>query len=169
MLDRAGHYELLTRLVAGAQQIELGADDSPVRASTRGTSPTRASVSREKIAFLLSLHALLMGDEGLGKAEIALLGEAIRAVYAKAADARGRDAARVAAARRAASRWPSTTRRTGAVDVAALLRNLAERLDEYCGEGTYAYLLDRETTVPADSPLVVFDTRRCPQRRAAAR
>ena len=37
------------------------------------------------------------------------------------------------------------------------------RLSEYCGDGTYAYLLDRETTVPADSPLVVFDTRRCPQ------
>ena len=36
------------------------------------------------------------------------------------------------------------------------------RLQEYCGEGTYAYLLGRETTVPADSPLVVFDTRRCP-------
>ena len=37
------------------------------------------------------------------------------------------------------------------------------RLSEWCGEGTYAYLLDRETTVPTDSPLVVFDTRRCPQ------
>ncbi len=44
-----------------------------------------------------------------------------------------------------------------------MLRNLAMRLGEFCGEGTYAYLLDRETTVPADSPLVVFDTRRCPQ------
>jgi hypothetical protein len=43
-----------------------------------------------------------------------------------------------------------------------MLRNLADRLGEYCGEGTYAYLLDRETTVPADARLVVFDTRRCP-------
>ena len=38
-----------------------------------------------------------------------------------------------------------------AVDVAATLRNLADRLSEYCGEGTYAYLLDRETTVPRDA------------------
>ena len=53
--------------------------------------------------------------------------------------------------------------RQGAVDVAVLLRNLAMRLNEYCGDGTYAYLLDRLTTVPSDSPLVVFDTRRCPQ------
>ena len=37
------------------------------------------------------------------------------------------------------------------------------RLGEFCGDGTYAYLLDRPTTVPVDSPLVVFDTRRCPQ------
>ena len=50
-----------------------------------------------------------------------------------------------------------------AVDVAATLRNLADRLSEYCGQGTYAYLLDRATTVPADAPLVVFDTRRCPE------
>ena len=50
-----------------------------------------------------------------------------------------------------------------AVDVAATLRNLADRLSEYCGEGTYAYLLDRETTVPLEAPLVVFDTRRCPE------
>ena len=50
-----------------------------------------------------------------------------------------------------------------AVDVAATLRNLADRLAEYCGEGTYAHLLDRATTVPEDAPLVVFDTRRCPE------
>src|SRR5215210_3330082 len=50
----------------------------------------------------------------------------------------------------------------GAVDVAALLRNLATRLSEFCGQGSYAYLLDRPTTVAPDSPLVVFDTRRCP-------
>ena len=28
---------------------------------------------------------------------------------------------------------------------------------------TYAYLLDRPTTVPLDSPLVIFDTRTCPE------
>ncbi len=29
VIDRAGHYELLTRLLPGAQQIELGAEGSP--------------------------------------------------------------------------------------------------------------------------------------------
>ena len=42
-------------------------------------------------------------------------------------------------------------------------RNLADQLSEYCCEGTYAYLLDRPTTVPLDSPLVIFDTRACPE------
>ena len=40
VIDRAGHYEMLTRLLAGAQQIELGADDSPY-ALNPGTSRTR--------------------------------------------------------------------------------------------------------------------------------
>jgi type IV secretory pathway VirB4 component len=51
---------------------------------------------------------------------------------------------------------------SGAQEVAAILRSLAERLESFCGEGAYAYLLDRETNVPADSPLLVFDTRRVP-------
>ena len=84
VIDRAGHYELLTRLVDGAQQIVLGADDSPY-AINPWDVPDPREVSREKISFLISLHALMMGDEGLDKAEIAQLGEAIRAVYAKAA------------------------------------------------------------------------------------
>ena len=76
--------ELLTRLVHGAQQIALGADDSPY-AINPWDVPDAREVSREKISFLISLHTLLMGDEGLGRAEVAQLGEAIRAVYAKAA------------------------------------------------------------------------------------
>ena len=47
VLDRAGHYELLTALVAGARQIDIGADDSRTR-STRGTSPDPADVSRRE-------------------------------------------------------------------------------------------------------------------------
>ena len=51
----------------------------------------------------------------------------------------------------------------GAREVAATLRSLAERLESFCGEGAYAYLLDRETSVPDDAPVVVFDTRRVPE------
>ena len=119
-------------------------------------------MSREKLAFLLSLHTLMMGDEGLGKTELAQLGEAIRAVYARAAtleNARPRESM----LRDELLAMADHHQRDGAAELAALVRNLATRLSEWCGDGTYAYLLDRETTVPTDSPLVVFDTRRCPQ------
>ena len=105
----------------------------------------------------------MMGDEGLGKTELAA---------ARRGDPRRLRARRHARGRTArASRCCATSccamadhhQRDGAAELAALVRNLATRLSEWCGEGTYAYLLDRETTVPADSPLVVFDTRRCPQ------
>jgi type IV secretory pathway VirB4 component len=102
----------------------------------------------------------MMGDEGLDKAEVAQLGEAIRAVYAKAATLT--EPPRESMLRDELSAMAEHNQRCGAVDVAVMLRNLAMRLNEYCGDGTYAYLLDRATTVPADSPLVVFDTRRCP-------
>ena len=161
VIDRAGHYELLTRLVDGAQQIELGADGSPY-AINPWDVPDPASVRARRSPFLLSLHTLMMGDEGLGKAELAQLGEAIRAVYAAPPRSRtSRRASRCCAT--SCWRWPSFHQRDGAAELAALVRNLAMRLSEWCGEGTYAYLLDRPTTVPADSPLVVFDTRRCPQ------
>jgi len=159
VIDRAGHYEVLTRLIDSAQQIEIGADDSPY-ALNPWDVPDPAKVSREKIAFLLALHQVMMG--GLDGRQIGMLGAAIRAVYAKAAALPGcqpresilQDELRAQAAE---------AQQADAVDVAATLRNLADRLSEYCGEGTYAYLLDRETTVPLDARLVVFDTRRCPE------
>jgi type IV secretory pathway VirB4 component len=159
VIDRAGHYETLTRLIDGAQQIEIGADDSPYALNPWDVTDP-AKVSREKIAFLLALHQVMMG--GLDARQVGLIGAAIRAVYAKAAALPGpqpresmlRDELR-AQAREAQDQ--------DAVDVAATLRNLADRLSEYCGEGTYAHLLDRETTLPVDARLVVFDTRRCPE------
>ena len=159
MIDRAGHYETLTRLVHGAQQIEIGADDSPY-ALNPWDVPDAAKVSREKIAFLLALHR---GDDGRprrppGRADRRRDPRRVR----QGGRLPGSAPARVDAARRAARRRPQEAQDQDAVDVAATLRNLADRLAEYCGEGTYAYLLDRETTVPSDARLVVFDTRRCP-------
>jgi hypothetical protein len=159
VIDRAGHYEILTRLIDGAQQIEIGADDSPY-ALNPWDVPDPAKVSREKIAFLLALHQVMMG--GLDARQIGLIGPAIRAVYAKAAALPGSQP-RESMLQEELRAQAQEAQEADAVDVAATLRNLADRLSEYCGEGTYAYLLDRETTVPLDAPLVVFDTRRCPE------
>ena len=67
---------------------------------------------------------------------------------------------RVDAQRRALSAPRPNAR--GNPELSSLLRHLAERLSEFCDEGSYAHLLDRDTNVPADAPLIVFDTRRCP-------
>ena len=158
VIDRAGHYETLTRLLDGAQQIELGADDSPY-ALNPWDVPDPARVSREKVAFLLALHQLVMG--GLDARETGLLGAAVRAVYAKAAALPG-SRPRESMLRDELRAEADDALRADAPDVAATLRNLADRLAEYCADGTYAYLLDRDSTVPGDAPLVVFDTRRCP-------
>ena len=158
VIDRAGHYETLTKLVDGAQQIEIGADDSPY-ALNPWDVPDPAKVSREKIAFLLALHEVMMG--GLDGRQVGMIGAAIRAVYAKAAGIPGLQP-RESMLQEELRAQAQEAQEADAVDVAATLRNLADRLSEYCGEGTYAYLLDRETTVPSDARLVVFDTRRCP-------
>ena len=159
VIDRAGHYEILTRLIDGAQQIEIGADDSPY-ALNPWDAPDPAKVSREKIAFLLALHQVMMG--GLDARQIGMIGAAIRAVYAKAAALPG-SRPRESMLQDELRAQAKEAQDADAVDVAATLRNLADRLAEYCGEGTYAYLFDRETTVPLEAPLVVFDTRRCPE------
>ena len=56
----------------------------------------------------------------------------------------------------------------GSVGIAEALRNLSMRLNNYIGDGPYAYLADRPTTIPAGAPLVVFDTRSIPDAKAAA-
>ena len=160
ILDRAGHYSILTELVAGGQQVEIGAHDSD-SAINPWDVPDPAEVSLEKIAYLVSLHGVMMGGEGLTVLERSQLAAAIRAVYASAAETG-------ATPRETLLRDELLTRSEaegaqGAIEVASVLRNIAERLGEFCGDGSYAYLLDRETTVSADSPLVVFDTRRCPE------
>ena len=158
VIDRAGHYDVLTRLVQGAQQIEIGADDSRY-ALNPWDVPDPAKVSREKIAFLLALHQVMMG--ALDGRQVGLLGAAIRAVYAKAAALPGQRP-RESMLQQELRAQAQEAQKAEAVDVAATLRNLADRLAEYCAEGTYAHLLDRHTTLPAGAPLVVFDTRRCP-------
>ena len=56
----------------------------------------------------------------------------------------------------------------GAGQMADALRDIAARLHNFCGDGPYSYLADKETTIPRDAPLVVFDTRRIPDHFAGA-
>jgi TraG P-loop domain len=160
VIDRAGHYSILTKLVEGARHLDIGSDDSPWAINAWDT-PNQAAVPREKVAFLVALHASMMGAEDLTILERSHLGTAIREVYARAhqegVNARESMLRDVLLAR------AGEEADAGAVEIAATLRNLAGRLGEFCGAGSYSYLLDRDTNIPQDSRLVVFDTRYCPE------
>jgi hypothetical protein len=172
VLDRAGHYEFLCRLVPGARHLTIGASTAE-HAVNPWDVDDPASPPIEKIAYLVALHALLVGDHraaddayGLDALERNLLEVAVRAVYARAA--------REAVAPRERLLFEELRRRAGeeadagAEEVASVLRTLAERIASFVEDGSYAYLLDRETTVPADAALVAFDTRKVPRELSAA-
>jgi hypothetical protein len=172
VLDRAGHYAFLCALVPGARHLTIGASSGEHSVNPWDVE-SPASPPLEKVAYLVALHALLVGDHhsnedayGLDALERNLLEVAIRAVYARAARERlvPRERLLEQELRRRAEREASA----GAEDVAAVLRTLAERLASFVDEGSYAYLLDRETTVPGDAPLVAFDTRKVPRELSAA-
>ena len=160
VLDRAGHFSTLVALVDGARQIALGAEDSSW-AINPWDADDPGSVGSEKVGFLVSLHSVMMGDEGLNTLERSQLGAAIRAVYAKAAALE--ELPRESMLRNELRARCEQERADGAHELAAVLRNLAERIGEFCEQGSYAYLLDRPTNVPSDSALIVFDTRRVPE------
>lgn len=172
IFDRAGHYEFLCSLIDGARHLTIGAsaDDHAVNP---WDVPDQRDPPREKITYLLSLHALLVGDHragedsyGLDALERNLLEVAIRSVYDIAANAG--QPARESMLRDELRRRSEQEASAGAEEVASTLRTLAERLASFCGDGSHAYLLDRATTVPLDAPLVVFDTRKVPRELAAA-
>lgn len=172
VIDRAGHYEFLCHLIPGAHHLSIGSS-ADEHAVNPWDTPDPAHVPIEKVAFLVGLHALLVGDQrpddesyGLNPLERNLLESAIRAVYARAAidgieprESHLRDELQ----RRAVDETAA-----GADSIASILRSLAERLASYCGDGSYAYLLDRPTTIRHDSPLVVFDTQKVPSELVGA-
>ena len=172
VLDRAGHYAFLCRLVPGARHLTIGASTDEHAVNPWDVeNPTNPPI--EKIAYLVALHALLVGDHragedgyGLDALERNLLEVAIRAVYATAA--RERVAPRERLLRDELRRRADHEAQAGADDVASVLRTLAERLSSFVQDGSYAYLLDRETTVPPDAPLVAFDSRKVPRELSAA-
>lgn len=166
VIDRAGHYELLCRLIGG-QHVDLGADNCPYAVNPWDVEDVRA-VPRRKVSYLLALHRLLIGENGhLDRGEISELEAAIRYAYDLAAQ--HAEPPRESHLLKALEQRSQLEADAGSVETAAMIRSLAQRLGPYCrggvcgepadSEGTYAYLLDQKTTVPEDSPMVVFDTR----------
>jgi hypothetical protein len=170
IIDRAGHFQFLASLVPGAVQVALGGrSNSDAVCPWDVTDPGR--VEQSKVDYLLALHALLLarhdGDRGgLGDLEENLLSLVIREVYARCALTG--EQPRELLLQEELYRREASEAHAGASDIAAVLRNLALRLNNYVADGPYAYLTDWPTTVAADSPLLIFDTRAIPDSRAPA-
>jgi hypothetical protein len=170
VIDRAGHFDFLCSLIPGAASLEIGGDAHAIN-SWDVDDP--AQVGAEKIDYLLALHALLLGEHhagrdsyGLTDLEANLLGLAIAEVYARCA-LTGEEPRELLLQEELERRYHAE-RGEGSVGIAEALRNLSMRLNNYIGDGPYAYLADRPTTIPAGAPLVVFDTRSIPDAKAAA-
>jgi hypothetical protein len=160
VIDRSRHHVLLCRLIPGSAHLDIGSDDAPWAINAWDT-PDQAAVPRAKVAFLVALHCSMAADEGLSALERAHLGAAIREVYARA-HTQG-ILARESMLREVLFDRAKLEGEAGASEVAAMLRGLGERLGEFCGAGAYSYVFDRPTNIPLDSPLVVFDTKQCPE------
>jgi type IV secretory pathway VirB4 component len=170
IIDRAGHFDFLCSLIPGAASLEIGGD---AHAINSWDVEDAARAGAEKIDYLLALHALLLGEHhagrdsyGLTDLEANLLGLAIAEVYQRSA-LTGEEPRELLLQEELERRYHHE-RREGSVGIAEALSNLSMRLNNYIGEGPYAYLADRPTTIPAGAPLVVFDTRSIPDAKAAA-
>ena len=170
VIDRAGHFEWLCNLVPGALSLSIGAGHEQTAVNPWDVEDP-SSVDPRKVAYLLALHALLIGrheggEQELDALESNLLGLAIRDVYSHAA--RTGELPRERLLQEALYRRAEEERAAGAAEIALVLRSLAERLHHYVGDGPHAYLVDRPTSVPSGAPLVAFDTRDVPEEVAGA-
>lgn len=151
IVDRSpGHYETLRAVVGGVTARMADASPRTINIWDRGggeTTPAR------KIAFVLDAHEILLRDPGhpLDGLQKALLEEGIREVYAGHPDGSAPlESELVAWLHAAAGRHGDAAKRTA-------LEDMAYRLQPYVGEGQYAALVDRPTSVDMDSPLLIFD------------
>lgn len=165
VIDRSrGHWRPLADALPGSVHLQIGAEDDDAVLNPWDVDDV-AAVPRSKITFLLQLHALMVGEynadadySDLDKLERNLLSFAIREVYAQAALTG--DTPCESFLHQVLLQLEKEAAADGNADHAAIYRSLAVRIQEFCADGQFAYLLDRPTSVPAlhDAPLVVFNT-----------
>jgi hypothetical protein len=171
VIDRAGHYEFLAALIPGAVVINLGTSDGQA-VNPWDTDDATGELAPEKLEYLLALHSFFLGrplPDGtydLEPRDHSQLSLAIRAVYRRCQLTR--EQPRETLLQEELYRRTEEARADGNVELASHLAQLAEGLHDYVGDGAGSYLADRPTSVPGDSPLVIFDTRDVGDARAGA-
>jgi hypothetical protein len=195
VIDRAGHYQTLANLVPGSISVELGttprshagqrvdpwdetlaAEDRPAAINPWDVDDPR-DIGPEKIDFLLALHSFFLGriqEDGthdLDPRDHSQLSLAIRDVYRLCAATHGtagQMTPREQILQDVLQTRAETARVDGNFELANHLSSLYEGLHDYVSDGAGAYLADWPTTVPDDSPMVIFDTRHVGELRAGA-
>jgi hypothetical protein len=189
IIDRAGHYEPLARLVPGSVAVNLGTNpgfgpdrkrldpwqmnqaDRPPAINPWDVEDPR-ELPTEKLKYLLALHAFFLGQQGsdgtydLTPTESSHLSRAIRDVYIRCASTR--EAPRELILQEVLLSNAGAELENENPEGASSLRRLADSLYDYVGDGSRAYLCDWPTTVDHDSPLVIFDTREVAESDAGA-
>lgn len=161
VFDRAGHYDVLGELIPGARKLALGSEDSPYVINHWDTTDPW-NVPKTKVQFLVELHRVML-EIDLTRMQEALLANCIRATYAHCASQeiapRESELVKIMAAYAEQERG-----RAGGEASARTAESLAAELGEFVGEGIYAHLWDRETNIPHDAPLLIFDSSGAGQR-----
>ncbi len=155
----SGHYDTLLSLIPGARRVQLGTAHGAVICPW--DVPEVTHVPDQKIEFLLALHTLLIGDahdaEGLIRTldadEETMLRDAINRVYEVCADTGERPREQLLID--ALHHRQAEGELTGAN--ADKLQSLLLRLGPFGEDGALAHVADRETSVAADAPVVLFD------------
>jgi hypothetical protein len=159
VLDRSTHWEFLTQLVPDAAYLSIGSARSAATLNPWDV-PDLYRIDPEKVRFIKDLHAVLIGENGrLTKDEEGLMSEAINGVYALCACETRQPLERDLQTELRRLEQEDRSAAGGTTQRAAILDSLARRLAQYVFDGEDAFLMDRLTSVPTDSPLVVFDTR----------
>lgn len=156
VFDRAGHYEVLGELIPGARKLAIGSDES-IFAINHWDVPDPWNPTKQKIRFLIDLHRVML-EVDFTRMQEALLAHCIRATYLHCA-ANGLVPREQQLVDFIHAYAEHERERRGTDDVTVqTLDTLASELSEFVGDGVYAHLWDRETNIPDESPLLIFDS-----------
>ncbi|MCP9491537.1 MAG: hypothetical protein MSC31_16930 [Solirubrobacteraceae bacterium MAG38_C4-C5] len=155
VFDRAGHYEVLSQLIPGARKLDIGSAQSRY-AINHWDTPDPANPPNSKITFLVELHRVML-DVDFTRQQEAVLAHCIRSVYRHCAHHQivPRESELVAFMRAFAEH---DRQQHGSDAIVQAMEALAAELSEFVDQGIYAHLWDRETDIPDDAPLLIFDS-----------